>query len=428
MTDTLKKRLLILGGSRHMVNVVETAKEMGFYTIVLDKEAGSPAKSYADKYYDASTAEIEEVAELARVERVDGIFTAFEDVNTWNAQALCEKLGLPFYATKEQLEICSNKDRFKEYCRSYQVTVIEEYPFDGSVDNETLAVLDFPVIVKPVDSYASQGITVCYNQEEVSAAYQKALGFSKSKKVIVERFIDNSYGVQMFYTIQNKEVLLTAVADRHVHKQSQEHPPLPIAMVFPSRHQEQFIETVDQPIRKMIQGMGIENGVVFIQSLFENGAFYIYEMGFRLSGEQHYRIIEKQTGINLLGMMLDFAVGKPIGQYDLAEYDNGSLPQFSCNLPILLGNGTIREVNGLEKIAEMPEVISQVLTRAVGDQIEVTGSYGQMFGRFNIVADTEEKLWQTVNSLYDELQILSIEGEDMIVARFSPVEAQQQSI
>ncbi|QDY44819.1 hypothetical protein FK545_02710 [Planococcus glaciei] len=143
---------------------------------------------------------------------------------------------------------------------------------------------------------------------------------------------------------------------------------------------------------------------------FEDGAFYIYEMGFRLSGEQHYRIIEKQTGINLLGMMLDFAVGKPIGQYDLADYDNGSLPQFSCNLPILLGNGTIAEVNGLEKIIEMPEVISQVLTRAVGDQIEVTGSYGQMFGRFNIVADTEEKLWQTVNALYDELQILSTEG------------------
>lgn len=428
MTDTQKKRILILGGSRHMVNVVETAKKRGFYTIVIDKEAGSPAKSYADKSYDISTAEIEEVTKLAKAEGIDGIFTAFEDVNTWHAQTLCEKLGLPFYATKEQLDICSNKDKFKEYCRSYQVPVIEEYPFAGSMDDETLAALDFPVIVKPVDSYASQGIMVCYNEEEVSAGYQKALGFSKSKKVIVERFIDNSYGVQMFYTIQNKRVLLTAVADRHVHKQSQSHPPLPIAMVFPSRHQSQFLETVDQPIRKMIQGMGIENGVVFIQSLFEDGAFYIYEMGFRLSGEQHYRIIEKQTGINLLGMMLDFAVGEPIDQYSVAKYDNGSLPQFSCNLPILLGNGTIAEVSGLEKIAEMPEVISRVLTRGVGDKIEVTGSYAQMFGRFNLVADTEEKLWKSANALYDELQILSTEGEDMIVARFSPAEVQQQSI
>ncbi|WKA57803.1 ATP-grasp domain-containing protein [Planococcus shenhongbingii] len=427
MSNTQKKRILILGGSRHMVNVVETAKRMGFYTIVIDKETGSPAKSYADKFYDVSTAEIGEVAELAEAEKVDGIFTAFEDVNTWNAQALCEKLGLPFYATKEQLEICSNKDKFKAYCRAYGVPVIEEYPFAGSMDDGTLAGLDFPVIVKPVDSYASQGITVCYNQEEVSKAYQKAIGFSKSGKVIVERFIDTSYGVQMFYTIQNKEVLLTAVVDRHVHQQSKEHPPLPVAMVFPSRHQDQFIHTVDQPIRKMIQGMGIENGVVFIQSLFENGAFYIYEMGFRLSGEQHYRIIEQQTNVNLLGMMLDFAVGEPIDQYDMAKYDNGGLPQPSCNLPILLGNGTIREIIGLEKIIEMPEVISQVLNRTVGDQIEVTGSYGQMFGRFNIVADTEEELWQTVNAIYDQLQILSSEGEDMIVARFSPVEAEKQS-
>ena len=421
MTRAKQRKVLILGGITHMIDVVKTAKKMGMYTIVTDNNVGSPAKAFADRAYDISTADTERLAKIAKEEKIDGVFTAFDDINTWNALKLCKKLDLPFYASNEQLAITSNKDKFKEFCRTFNVPVIEEYSSEANIWKN----IEFPVIVKPVDSYASQGISVCYDQHELEDAYLKAEHRSKSGKVIVERFIDSTHGVEMYYTVQNGRVILTAVTDRYVYKAAKEHPPLPIATLFPSKYMEQYIETVDQRIRKMIEGLKIDNGLVFIQSLYEKGDFYIYEMGFRLSGEQHYQVVEKQTGVSLLEMMLDLSVGKETAKYSLKEYDNGFMPFPSCNLSVLLGAGTISEIRGIEEIMELPEVVSFVSTRHIGDDIEMTGSYAQMLGRFNIVAQSMTELDRVINQINQTLQVISNDGREMILARYEPYIAEK---
>ncbi|WKA58240.1 hypothetical protein QWY16_17335 [Planococcus shenhongbingii] len=423
MKKTGQKKILILSGIVQMIDVIETAQRMGLYTIVTDRDPSSPAKKYADKHYNISTSDTEKLAEIARAEGVDGIFNAFDDVNTWNAQALCQELDLPFYATAEQLEICSDKNKFKEYCRAFGAPVIEEYELDDDLSEENLKKLKYPVIIKPVDSYASQGITVCHSPEEVRTGYEKALGFSKLKKVIVERFVDEAYGVQTIYTIQNGNIVLNGVADRFVHKHSEEFPPLPIAMIFSSQHREQYIESVDPYVRKLIEGIGIRNGVVFIQSLFENGSFYIYEMGFRLGGSQLYSIIEKQTGVNQVEMMLALALGENIDHLDMSLYDNGHMPYPSCNLPILLKGGTISEITGIDIIRELPAVIHTAISKSAGDEVRVTGSYTQMFGRFTIVANSTEELHDTISTIYDKLKIVSTEDEDMLLVKYRPIES-----
>lgn len=418
-----QKRILLLSGIAHMIDVVQTARSMGLYTIVTDRDAASPAKKTADKSYDVSTSDIDRLAEIAKEEEIDGVFNGFDDVNTWNALALCERLGLPYYATYEQLEICSNKDRFKNHCRQFNVPVVEEYSLANGLDEEVLAGLRFPVIIKPVDSYASQGITVCYNAEDVKAGHAKALDYSKSGKVILEPFIDTPYGLMMYYTVHNGDVVLSAVTDRHVHKHFQEHPPLPIAVMFPSQHREQYLTEVDPQVRDMLRGMGIQNGVLLIQALYENGRFYLYEMGFRISGSQHYNIIEKQTGINLLEMMLDLSVGEDIRKYDTRQFDDSYIPYPSCNLPILMHSGTIGEIRGIDEILAMPEILTAVVTRKEGDTVQPTGSYAQMFGRFTIVANSEDELNRAIDSVYAKLKITSTEGEDMVLVRYQPAEA-----
>lgn len=416
MKTAKQRKVLILGGITHMIDVVKTAKKMGMYAIVTDNNVGSPAKEFADKAYDISTSDTDKLAKIANEEEIDGVFTAFDDINTWNALKLCKKLNLPFYASNVQLAITSNKDKFKEFCRTFNVPVIEEYSSEENIWKN----IEFPVIVKPVDSYASQGISVCYDQHELEDAYLKAEHRSKSGRVIVERFIDSTHGVEMYYTVQDGHVILTAVTDRYVYKATKEHPPLPIATLFPSKHMERYIETVDQRIREMIDGLKIDNGLVFIQSLYDDGDFYIYEMGFRLSGEQHYQIIEKQTGVSLLEMMLDLSVGKGTANYSLKEYDGGFMPFPSCNLSILLGAGTISEIRGIDEIMELPEVISFVSSRHVGDDIEMTGSYAQMLGRFNIVAQTTDDLEAVINKINKTLQVISSDNREMILARYEP--------
>ena len=89
MKEFSGKKLLILGGTTLSINIVETAKNMGIYTIVMDMSPDSPTKKVADKAYDISTANVDDVVSIAKQEQVDGIFTSYEDFNTGIAAEAC---------------------------------------------------------------------------------------------------------------------------------------------------------------------------------------------------------------------------------------------------------------------------------------------------------------------------------------------------
>lgn len=127
MKEFSGKKLLILGGTTLSINIVETAKNMGIYTIVMDMSPDSPTKKVADKAYDISTANVDDVVSIAKQEQVDGIFTSYEDFNTGIAAEACEKLGLPFYANLYQIDSTRNKLRFKTLCRETELMLSRSF-------------------------------------------------------------------------------------------------------------------------------------------------------------------------------------------------------------------------------------------------------------------------------------------------------------
>lgn len=121
-----QKRVLILGGIKQMIEIVEAAKRMGFYTIVADNEFGAAAKRHADKAVDLGPTEIAKMAKLAAEENIEGVFTAIDDINVWNAIKLCKTAGLPMFASQEQMNMETAKNKFLEFCRIFNVPVLLE--------------------------------------------------------------------------------------------------------------------------------------------------------------------------------------------------------------------------------------------------------------------------------------------------------------
>ncbi len=407
------KKLLFLGGFPQMIEVVMTAKQMGIYTLLADRDPKSPAKRFADRAFDVSTDDVDALCAICREERVDGVFTGFEDFNIHIAQKLSERMGLPFYATAEQLEVVTDKDRFKEVCRAYAVPVIEQYSLTEAVSEG-----NYPYIIKPTDSYGSRGITVCHSAGELEAGYAKALETSPSKKAVIERFVDTPYGVELFYTVVHGNIHLTVTADRHVVKTGETTVPLPAAEVFPSVHRKEIREKLDGNIRKMLQGLGIQNGLVLIQALCERGSFYVYEMAYRLTGEQHYRLVEKQHGINLSKMMIRLALGESVEEYDTELLDEAAFWYPAVNLAVLLKPGTIGKIEGLSRVYRLEEVVSYNLTHAEQDTIAASGNYSHMLIRINMVSPDFLALCESIARVNELIQVTSTEGEDMLMYRF----------
>ena len=74
--------------------------------------------------------------------------------------------------------------------------------------------IEFPVIVKPVDSSGSRGISVCRNKEELKRAGLKALRYSASKRLIIEQYIEGDE-ITVNYIIENGTAMLTSIHDRY---------------------------------------------------------------------------------------------------------------------------------------------------------------------------------------------------------------------
>ena len=396
-----------------MIDIVLTARKMGLYTIVVDRDSASPAKRYANEAIDLSTDQIDDLTALCIEKKVSGIFNGFEDFNIHIAQELCERLGLTFYATKEQLAMITDKDCFKKKCKQYGVPVVEGFGFD-----EAKALGKYPYIIKPADSYGSRGITICHNEDELTLGYKRALENSRGKKVVIESFIDSDHGAELFYTIVNGSIHLTATADRYVVKKGEITVPLPVAEVFPSRHRDEMVEKVDAPIRKMLEGMQIRNGLVLIQMLYQNGSFFVYEMAYRFTGEQHYQLVEKQKGVSLGKMMLMCCLGEDISTFDNDLLDDTAFTKPAINLAVLLDPGTIAEIRGLDDIPQIDEVTSYIITHKCGDQIQDKGDYSHMLMRVNMVAENYTALQGAVERVAQNLQVTDTLGNNMLTAVF----------
>lgn len=138
MQKAEEKKVLFLGGSNQVAEMVKMAKKMGIYTIVADSAIGAPAKIHADASCDINPSDIKGLIEIKNLENLAGVYAMLGDVTTWNALALCKRLDIPFYLPKEQLEHSPIKDKFKDFCRTFNVSIKDE---------AAGAVLEFPVVL-----------------------------------------------------------------------------------------------------------------------------------------------------------------------------------------------------------------------------------------------------------------------------------------
>lgn len=415
MSELKGKRLLLLGGHALMCHVINKAKELGVYTIVTDYVPNAPAKKIADKSYDISTLDVDALVELAKEENVDGVFTGYVDINLVPCRKVCECLGLPFYATLEQIEQTMNKVNFKQNCRAYDLKVVDDVPkelLQGKYD-----AIDYPVIVKPADSYSSKGISVCYNHEELPLAIKKALGHSACGQMLVEQYID-AEDVYLYFTIQNGKLSLSAMADRLLNDEQYGCAPQPVGYFFPSKYIELYYEKVHDKLQKMMNGLKIKNGSFFMQGFIIDDEIVFFEMGLRLSGGAGYLQIAKQNEIDQVEMHIRYALTGEFSGWDLTKYDNARFIHPACVLVVLLSNGTIGKIEGMEEIENHPTVFHILRFKDEGDSLGERGTLNQVFARIYMTSRNLDDLKEAISFIKHSLKITNTNGEDMILNLF----------
>src|SRR5699024_8505764 len=347
------------------------AKKLGIYTLVTDwyNVEDSPAKQIADEFFMTSTSDIDAMVKLIKEENIDGVITGFTDSVLPYYAEICEKSGLPYYGTKEQFEIITNKTKYKEKCQQFGVPVVEEYDFTlNDLNSIKEQDVKFPVLVKPSDGSGAKGVFICNNLVELIDGYKRSLEYSNNKEILVERYVSGKE-VTVFYLLDNGEIYLTGMGNRHVKHNQEGIIPLPVAYTFPSIHLKRYIEEIDPKVKDMFESLQMKNGMVFMQCLVEDGECIIYDIGYRLTGSLEYKLLDEIYGYNLLQMLIRFSLTGKMSNQSISNLISPNWERYAWNVSFLMKPGTIKKIDGLDSILQKNNVIDAVLAHREGETL-----------------------------------------------------------
>ena len=401
------------GRSIGSIDIVNYAKMKGLYVIVTDNLPiiKSPAKQLADEYWDISTNDINKLFTRIKRENVEAIFTGIHEFNISKTAELAELANLLFYATKEQIESTSKKNIYRKLFKSYNLPVTPEYNLEEKAN------IKFPVVVKPVDGSGSYGVAKCNNFIELDKAVKNALSISKSKEVLIEKYL-NLKEITIFYTIVDGKFFLSAMADRITMKYDSNINPLPIGYIFPSKHLDSYLYKQHDRTIESFKKLDIKNGMIFIQAFVDDEKYIYYDIGYRLTGTQEYNIIEEINGFNPLKMMIDYSINGKMGNI---EIDTLNDPMFkgmhACNLTFLAHPGKISAFKGIDLINMYPGIIKTVINHNIGEEInaDAIGTLNQVVFRVFGVTESKESLMILIDYVIKCFDVLDDNMESILI-------------
>ncbi|HVU37328.1 MAG TPA: urea carboxylase [Opitutales bacterium] len=243
----------------------------------------------------------------------------FLSENTAFADA-CAQAGLVFVGpTPDQIRRFGLKHESREIAKAANVPLV---PGTGLLSNlaeaqKLAAELGYPVMLKSTAGGGGIGLTRCYKEEELNAAFESVQRLGKSffsdSGVFLERYVDNArhVEVQIFGDGRGKVVAL-GERDCSIQRRNQKVVEETPAPRLPAATRAQLLGAAV----RLGEAVGYANAgtVEFIYDAARD-AFYFLEVNTRLQVE--HPITEAVTGVDLVEWMLRTAAGEPP---DLASF------------------------------------------------------------------------------------------------------------
>lgn len=411
--DLRGKKLLLIGGINTTADLVDLAHRNGVQIGVADYNKGTLLKTLADFTHDLSIYDEDAVVKLIEDEGYDGVISAFnERLGPVNSR-IAERIGKWAPMTVEQLQMSTNKKYFKHTCQQYGVPVPKEYRI-SSVEDIRTADIQYPVIIKPVDSSSSVGVMPCQDAEELEKGYAFAVAHSKSGDAIVEQYLPYDE-INVTYIAQDGDIQLVAIHDRYFNTEQKSATKAPDLYIYPSRYTDLYLEKFNQAVIHMLKGIGVKNGALFIQAIVHEGQVYFYEAGMRLNGCKTYQILEYENDYNTLEHLMCLALTGSMGEH--VQF-NPKFKRWYATVNVLGEPGaTIAEIRGEKALNTYPWLIHIAKRYQPGDTIpaDSAGTLVQDTTRIHVVADTKEELMERIEKVNELYQLIDPNGRNIIL-------------
>lgn len=308
------KKLLLLGGLRFLIPVIEKAKALGHYVITCDYLPENIAHQYSDEYHNVDITDKAAVLQLAEELNIDGIMSFAVDPGVLTAAYVSEKLGLSAPGPYESIQILQNKGLFRKFLNEHGFNV----PFSKVYSDLDKAIAEFsqkelPVIVKPVDSAGSKGVTKVTSISDITRAINVALNASPSQTFIIEEFLESQgYSSDSDCFSINGEFKFMSFSNQLFDDKSP-NPYAPSAYSWPSTIRSDTQRYLESELQRLINLLEMRSSIYNIEVReATNGKAYIMEVSPRGGGNRISEMLEVATDTDLISDAIRVALGEDI--------------------------------------------------------------------------------------------------------------------
>lgn len=306
---------MLLGGSAAQLISIESAKKMGYYTVLCDYLSDNPGKNIADSFYLVSTTDKEAVLKVAQKEKIDGIVAYSSDPAAPTAAYVANKLRLPGMDYNIVRHFCE-KHLFREFLKrnGFNVPQSVEISANSIFDSKKMSGLQFPVIVKPTDSSGSKGITVVNDKSKLPDALNYAKEYSRNGTLIIEEYIvrDHPYVIEAeIFSLDGKVVswgLINSIRD------TESNPLLPSAYSYPLDLTSERKALVKKEVSRLVSVTGNTSGAFNIEMIIDHhNRLYFLDAGPRNGGNMLPEFITMISKKDIITATLKTAMGDNAG-------------------------------------------------------------------------------------------------------------------
>lgn len=389
------KRILVFGAGYNQTLLIRACKALGYYTLVTDPNENAPGRELADRFVVLAPKDFEAHCRVIEEEEVQGIVTCQMENPLPLMARLAKKYNLLFPST-EVIQRARNKYLMKQAFLKAGVPcahgqIIEEGEI---IDHIDLSKFQFPLIIKPVDSYSSRGVYKVNSLPELKERYEEALRFSSTRQVLIEEFLEGPEVSVEAVTYQGITHIVQ-ITDKVI-------TPYPntveLAHYQPSQLGTEDQRSIKEVVKAAVSALGIDYSGSHAELKLTKEGPKMIEIGARLGGDYISSYLTTlSTGVDMNRAIAQIAMGEhpdidsSIKQYSGIQYVNWQPGR------------KVKAVASLAPFLEDPKVAFANILVAPGDILPPITESTNRHAFFITSAESQGELKDNVSALTENL-------------------------
>ncbi len=392
-------KMLIAGGSHADIPLILAAQKLGYYVITSGFRPQDPGHCVADQYEGVDFSDPVAMLALATKHKVAAVCACCNDFAALSCAYVAERLGLPGHDSYETSGIIHHKDRYREFARKHGIMTPLAQSFTDAASAIVAAQhLEYPLMVKPVDLTGGKGVVKIERMSDAEVAINNAFAVSKSKRIIIEQFIEGSnHGYTAL--LRNGKVCFCFADNEHYYLNKY----MVSAASTPARVAKSVINELSRITEKMASILALKDGIFHVQYvLCPTGDPVIIEICRRAPGDLYIQLVQLATGVDYAACIVSAASG--LGLEEVQQKD----PQgfFTRHCIMTDRNGVLKHVHYSEAIRA--NVVDQCCWWQPGDVVEnyLVHKFGIVFLRFQNADEMADKTLRMQQLIRPELTFI----------------------